>query len=282
MANLQIGETLGFFANLLAVPSLLLGVYLYLLAKNRTELSWSHETYRVISGEIRAISGALQVSFEGRSVERLSKTFVVIWNSGTLPLTKETFAADGWPILSVPRGSTLRVAVDSSVQRIGRSYVAVVPQDNDLERIDYKIDFEFLNPGDGFALEILHEADTTDVRLDATVIGAQPAVRFRRMERMYAAPLVGFSVGLFAALYATINVVPHEVVADAFVDAAWYIRLPGTLGLALLQLVGTLFVGVLSAVLMDRIINGRNRGIPGLLQWSLAKAALRFSRRVER
>lgn len=126
----------------------------------RKSLAKKSISYSVISRSLVAKSkdypSALQILYEGRPIEALGKTTVFVWNSGNQPITGadlKTRAPLSWKLLPGTR------LLQSSV-------LYQTKESNGVTLNAPQIHFDYLNPHDGFILDVLVEKVSESSNLD--------------------------------------------------------------------------------------------------------------------
>jgi hypothetical protein len=115
-----------------------------------------------------ALTG-LHITFDGREVQHLVRASIYVWNSGNQPITRADLQTSA-PLTIVSERkdfTTLQSAIGDQTRT-----------SNNANLVDGKVDFDYLNPGDGFVADIF--ADATDpqsdrsrsIRLKGEIVGA--------------------------------------------------------------------------------------------------------------
>lgn len=151
------------------VVSLILGVavgYIFLrLSREQLRL-----LYRFVDTELVETksdpSDPIDIRFEDRSVPRVNKTLLYIWNSG-----RKT--ADGADIVA---SDPLRVALPDDTRVLRARLLRVTREVNGVavhqEAVNEAlISFDFLDPGDGATIEVLHTGGAVQRQLKGTIKG---------------------------------------------------------------------------------------------------------------
>ena len=130
----------------------------------------------LIGGSSPLLPSEVKVSYCDEQVKSLVKTYVLFWNGGTKTLN----SAD------VAETDPIRIVLDDRESRILRSRVTratrVVSRvsvghdesdeyDGSKWETEAAVTFSFLDPGDGFIVEILHTGDDTKVGVKGTIKG---------------------------------------------------------------------------------------------------------------
>jgi hypothetical protein len=161
--------------NLLSLSFGLVGIILavafYRAGKPVHCLSYATRTFRIISEKAQKVQG-LEVTFHGVHVNAISITRMAIWNGGTEAL-RSADISDGEPLVIRPRDNVniLRADLVESTSGANRPSIEPVAQGG---ASGYLFHFEFLNPGDGVVISLVHDGtDVADLTLTGTLVGAR-------------------------------------------------------------------------------------------------------------
>lgn len=161
------------------VLGVLLGIILYYRSKERPRLAIFSHGMNVVGAASDAL-GDVEVRFRGTPVPRVSSTSVILWNAGNATLDAKD-AVERDPLrIEVPAGASILRAV---VAKETRSVLAAtVAQPDEAPELAF-VDFDFLDPGDGIRVELLHTAPWSNVEVRGTYKGAPEGIRDRSMSR---------------------------------------------------------------------------------------------------
>jgi hypothetical protein len=162
-----LGIALGVAGVVATVVALYVGIRIGHRAKALPVMQWGL-TYEVLIEPTEALKSNLVLAFRDHQMERLSRTYMAFWNhrgdtienDDVLPSDplRLSFQADDVPVQS-------RVLFMSRMQ-IGLNAVTSAAEH------EVKVHFEFLDPGDGGIIEILHQGTKPPV-LDGTIRGTK-------------------------------------------------------------------------------------------------------------
>jgi hypothetical protein len=190
----SLGLNLTVFFGLLSIA---LSVILYLRGTRRKRLTFTYDLTELLTRSHPDIT----ILFKDKQIENLYRLRGVIWNSGNQEVRRSDIPANGAPSIVLTRARVLSVAMREASAKTRCAAVQ-----NDSKTVS--IDFEFLNPGDYAALEILYESDcpkSACTDFVARVIGGRPS-EIRHFEKPLAhvqwiAPIAFTSVWCLGALY---------------------------------------------------------------------------------
>lgn len=164
----------------------LVGVALALFAIHLQIKDKKRPCYAVLSQTIvsdaNSILSGLHVIFKGIPQDRVTVSRIIFWNDGRDAIKCEDISkaspirvavAPGAEVLSC---SLLGSASDTNGVHIHVSETEPTPSEN----YEIYVDFEFLNYGDGFVLDIIHNGPFDhQIALEGTIIGANPLRQLR-------------------------------------------------------------------------------------------------------
>ena len=152
-----------------------LGLFFYIRARNRPRLSYQTGFLRLLGGRNVELPKDIAVTFRGTPVERLSKAVVMVWNSGNTSLVRgELIASDPLRIETPEDGEILDVQIVRTTRAVIQAAVEVDKQHPCRALCSY----EFMDPGDGFRVELLHTSPRSSPRLRGTIRGMRRGFSF--------------------------------------------------------------------------------------------------------
>lgn len=158
-----VGVLIGFLLFLLSIP---IGYFFYLKGR-----SFARLTYSTVDNEVIAPTGGenskLEVTYNKISVLRVTTTNFAIWNSGTTTIHGDQIVRrDHLRISSADYGKILEADTRDHSRSVIQASVTVHE-----DRQSAAINFDFLDPGDGFRINIVHSGDLGSLTLMGTVKG---------------------------------------------------------------------------------------------------------------
>lgn len=159
----------GWVGSLIGLAGLIAAVVVYILTRRRTSLSCTLGGERLLGLSSAGLPPGITVQYGGRSIPRLTRSLVVLWNSG-----ENTINGD-----DIVDTDPLRFCVDSdgeilSVQvlKTTREVNGVVIAPPSLQHIrEAAFSFKFLDASDGFVVEILHTSKIVEPTILGTIRG---------------------------------------------------------------------------------------------------------------
>lgn len=161
-------ETLAWLGLFTTVGFSLLSVFLWFRARRFRQLTVSFQSV-VIQ---RKVHPELDLLFHGRPVRGLCRSLVTLWNRGTEAIRPSDLPAASFPKLAF---SNEFKVFSASVLKSGPR-----PQGLRVEvhgEQEVRLGFEYINPGEGWVLELVLEAqqplEASNFKVDAEIIGAR-------------------------------------------------------------------------------------------------------------
>jgi hypothetical protein len=159
---------------LLALIGVVLSIVFYARSRRLSALSYAISTTNVIAPETPAMS-ALSIHYDGQPVRTLSVSSVSLWNSGTDAIASNDISRVD-PLAISTTKDDVRI-LDAAIEHRSNETIDV-PDLEEAVRLVFA--FEFLNPGDGCIVRVIHTGTTS---ADLRVRGGVKAVRaVRRIE----------------------------------------------------------------------------------------------------
>lgn len=150
--------------------SILLAVTFYFKSKRTKIISYAKRSYRIITNRFSNIEGVKVLLFD-KEVETVTSTRIAIWNGGSKTIYDTDVATLNPIIVSaidnerIYKSTIIEVSNDSS--NISMSEVQNQPN-------AWKLDFEYIDPGDGAVIEIIHNGtEESDFSIDGKLKGGK-------------------------------------------------------------------------------------------------------------
>jgi len=126
---------------------------LYRASRVTASLVYQKRSLRLIGSDEPAMPHDVEVRYRGHPVERLTKTHLVLWNSGKATIRGTDIVEDD-PIRCefLPESQVLEVSVVQSTRLANKVFVKPVNDHSNWAIIT----FDYLDPQDGATIEILH------------------------------------------------------------------------------------------------------------------------------
>lgn len=148
------------------VVGVLVAYYFYRKTRIVRKLAFQRQSTRLIGERHPELPGTVLVTYNGHAVERLTKSVVVVWNDGTVSVSKEDLVLTDPLRIEVVDGEILQVEEPTVTRTVNGFQVNRLPETQNA----LAVTFDFLDPGDGFRLEFLHTA-ATDPKVLGTIRG---------------------------------------------------------------------------------------------------------------
>lgn len=134
------------------------GALMYLRPPKRTRFVFQTAPVLYFDQDRLTLPIQAAMTFDGQSVERLSKTTIVLWNAGTEALRGEDIVNADPVRFSISAGRLLNHRVVKTTADATDIRLADCTVDNELE-----LRYDYLNPGDGAVVELIHNGTTATV-----------------------------------------------------------------------------------------------------------------------
>lgn len=180
----------GWFSSSIGLAGLVIGFILYAKARVRPVLAYQRRDILLIGGNQRMLPDEVQISFRGAPVPHLAGTYMVIWNAGGNSIRgSDIVNSDPLRFVFPAEVQVLRVRVLSTTRDV--IDFRAVPSDTQHSEILWT--FDFLDPGDGAAVELLHTGRRGDSEVRGTIRGLPKGLTSRGRILPEKTPITGRS-----------------------------------------------------------------------------------------
>lgn len=156
------------FGSVLGLIGIVLTLEFFRRGRSIARLSYQQSGDRLIGGSAAALPIAIEVRYNGVPVPQVTKTTVVLWNSGTTTVRgADVVEADPLRIALVSEAEILDVQVSALTRQVTAVTASVDPAARNVALVR----FDFLDAGDGATIEVLHTGDRKYADVAGTVRG---------------------------------------------------------------------------------------------------------------
>ncbi|GGA05100.1 hypothetical protein GCM10008018_58880 [Paenibacillus marchantiophytorum] len=142
----------GWIGSFIGALSIIFSIVFYKFTRVKNQVSYKTSFIRLI-GKRKSLSDDVDILYKGISVPRLTKSHIVLWNSGTTTVNGNDIIKDDRLRLEFSEGTQiLRANIIKENRRINK---LSVQSDVDCSNI-VNLNFDFLDPNDGAVIELLH------------------------------------------------------------------------------------------------------------------------------
>lgn len=156
-----------FIGLVLGVVGIAVGIWLYFLGKQRPVLRYLVSHSILLSVREGDYANDLEIKFRGVPVPRLVASTIAIWNDGNTTLTGSQIVPTD-PLRAIIQDDAK--ILDATIVAKSRPALEQTLHDPRGSN-EVAVSFDFLEPGDGFLLQILHSGEYGRAGLTGTLIG---------------------------------------------------------------------------------------------------------------
>lgn len=149
-----------------------IGVFLYRRAKRDPCISYQVSTRTLIAGVPQSLQGRVAISIDGKQTDDLLSTRLVFWNSGTAAIKLDSFPIGGGLFI---RPEMMLDVVGFDVLTASNPFNGVVLTETET---GISVGLDYLNPGDGAIVDILHRSRAGKIRLDGILLGQRRGILY--------------------------------------------------------------------------------------------------------
>jgi hypothetical protein len=161
--------------DLFGLVGIVLAVVFYRRSKTRAAMSFQTRGERLV-GAAAILSTSIEVRHRGRVIPQLTKTIMVLWNSGNV--TIDGSANVGADPMRICVGDDSEV-LSAEVERTTRAVTQIRPSLDRAKQGQVLLDFTFLDPGDGAIITVLHTGQYRGGIVAGTIKGLPQGFEFQ-------------------------------------------------------------------------------------------------------
>jgi hypothetical protein len=165
----------GWVGSLIGLIGIAFAGFTYVLTRHRTRLAYRYVGKRLLGLSSDGISADITVQYQGKSIERLSRSLIVFWNSGEKTiLDDDIVATDPLRLIFSEDGFVLSATILKKSRDVTQCNVEI----DNAHPNQVKIKFLFLDSGDGAVIEVLHTSQKTRPKIQGTVRGLPHGIQY--------------------------------------------------------------------------------------------------------
>ena len=153
---------------IIGIAGLSVAAFAYFRPRRRSRLVYQMALLRYFDKNDFTLPEYAEMTYEGIEVERLTKVTVVLWNKGTDTLHGKDIVRSDPIRLSVPEDTRI---LEVEIAKQTREANKCIVQQNPPGGHDVVIRYDYLDPGDGLALNLLHDGATPLPEILGTATG---------------------------------------------------------------------------------------------------------------
>jgi hypothetical protein len=135
--------------------------------------TYQYRALRLVRKGERAFPEEVEITFKGKSVIQLTMTHIILWNSGKAMLEGKNIVTDDPLRLEFNKpAEILRARVLKSTRESNKFKVEINPSSSNV----VVCSFDYLDPGDGVVIELLHTVDDRFPKIMGTIRGVPKGV----------------------------------------------------------------------------------------------------------
>lgn len=172
MSTFMSQSWVGTSLSIIAIP---LAISTYVLSRKRTKMAYVHLGEHLLGSASDALPPGIVVEYVGLSIPRLTKTVLVLWNSGEATVSgSDIVEKDPLRLAVGDDGEILSVAVLKASRPVND--FQVLPT-RSLVRNEVRISFDYLDSKDGAVIEVLHTSSDRKPLIKGNVRGLPHGVK---------------------------------------------------------------------------------------------------------
>ncbi len=164
------------FGSIIGVISTILAIYFFMRGNKKRIFTYVNKESVIIGDHGDILNHRLAVAFDGKNIERVTRSVFVVWNAGKETIRSNDIAVADPLRIEFPAGTSILLA---TIDRASRSAIRFQLTYAAGEKPTLMISFDFLDRLDGANFSIVHNAPTGSAMLAGTVLGMQGGPRNR-------------------------------------------------------------------------------------------------------
>lgn len=157
----------GWVGSLIGILGILAAIITYFLTRQRTILAYRTKGARLLGSVEPRLPSEVTVMFRGRSVPRLTRSLIVVWNDGEKTINGADVVASDPLVVDVGEGAEI---LSHTMVRTSRDAISLSCELADSPNRAV-LSFSFLDSSDGGVVEVLHTGEQRHMKLYGTVRG---------------------------------------------------------------------------------------------------------------
>lgn len=208
-----VGSIIGLVGILIGIS----GIFFFRAAKTKPRPVFQVDTLRLIENRGHELPDEVSISYRGAPVQRLTKTNLIFWNAGADTLRwSDVVSTDPLRMVFDKGSEILRADIVKTTRDINVCKLVI----DQSEKNSLQLEFDFLDPGDGASIEILHTSKSRAPTFLGSIRGVpEGVINWGRiltsqrgsppLPRILRAPkpifIIGIVLGLFIIVFGLIS-----------------------------------------------------------------------------
>jgi len=163
----------GWVGSLIGIIGIVIGYILYRASLIGPRPVFQYRSINLIEKEKQALPSDVEIFFRGKKVSRLTKTYIIFWNSGKSTLYGKDIVDDDPLRFSFGKDAEILMARILKITKKMNKFEARINPKSPNEVI---INFDYLDPNDGAVIEILHTSIQRTPECKGTIRGVPKGI----------------------------------------------------------------------------------------------------------
>ena len=161
------------FGSLLGILGLLAAIFFYWRSKRVARLTFQHDTVTLLGSSDAAFPDEVEIKFSGMPISRVTAETIVLWNAGNTTVGGSQIVAADPLRFDLKSGDILKTRVLKVTREVNA--ISLKPISESKKMVE--IVFDYLDPEDGIAFEILHSGGRRDLEIHGTLRAMPGGIR---------------------------------------------------------------------------------------------------------
>lgn len=156
----------GWIGTIVGLGGIVLAIVFYLRSRRMSRIAFQHDHVMLVGGRGAAFPAEVEIRFSGTVVPRITASTIVIWNCGDRTI-RGSDLVDGDPLrVDLTEGGIILKHAILRQTRSVNAWNITQPSPNRIA-----LTFDFLDPGDGITIEVIHSQPASSLDLLGTIRG---------------------------------------------------------------------------------------------------------------
>src|SRR6266446_37633 len=164
----------GWVGTFIAVMGIGVAYALYRKSRVSSRPAYQMRALRLLGLDNRVLPDEIQILFKGKSVPRVTRTYMVFWNAGTATLRGTDLVADDPLCIQLAGEGEILTAAIARATRPVNKFAVLICEDALGKAL---IQFDYLDPQDGAVVEVLHTSSERNPTICGTIRGVPEGVQ---------------------------------------------------------------------------------------------------------
>jgi len=158
----------GWVGSVIGILGIAAAALTYLLGRQRSILAYRTKGARLLGHSEARLPSEVNVQYRGKDIPRLTRSMLVAWNFGEKTINGRDIVESDTLRIEMGQDSSI---LSATVLKRSRDVIGATCSFGSASPSTASIQFDYLDPGDGFVVEVLHTGERRHPKLVGTIKG---------------------------------------------------------------------------------------------------------------